>query len=420
MKRTLLTLLIAIITITQINSQTFETIAGTGTAGYSGDGASAINAKLNSPRHLVFDTVGNLYFADEDNHAIRKIDINGLISTIAGNGTLGYSGDGSQATSAQLDNPRGVCIDANGNIFIADSGNNVIRKIDVNGVISTIAGNGSRGFFGDNGLATSAQLNSPRGVQIDNLGNVYIADTGNRRVRKIDTNGIITTIAGNGNDYSSGDGGLAVNAGLVTPYHLGIKDNTIYVADIGGNRIRKINSSGIVSTIINDDKVHIIQNPSAIAFDNNNNLFVTGLAGVIYKIDALEKTTIAFDGGIDYASGIAFDANYNLFYADFSNNQIKKIDNSSLSTNDVFLDDKVTFFPNPTHDNIHINISNLIEVENIDLYDGMGKLIKSVKGNNILFLNNKETIKIPLKSPGIYFIKVKSKQGEITKKIVKL
>jgi sugar lactone lactonase YvrE len=419
MKKLILTLFIYIITITPGNSQSFDLIAGTGTSGYSGDGGDAINSELNFPRHLVFDVAGNLYFADQGNHVIRKIDVNGIISTIAGNGSLGYSGDNLQANSAQLDNPRGVCIDVDGNILIADSGNHVIRKIDVNGIITTIAGNGYSGFSGDNGLATSAQLNSPKGIHTDNLGNIYIPDTSNHRVRKIDTNGIISTIAGNGSNGYSGDGGLATNAGFETPYDVITKDNTIYIADMGDGSIRKINSSGIVSTIINDDGTHIIGIPSAINFDNNDNLFISDLSGKIFKIDTSENTTLVFDNEIGAAGGFGFDINFNLYYSETGANQIRKIDNALLKTNDWSLVNKLKIFPNPTQEYINIDISDFPEFENVYLYDSNGKLIQIKNDENFKIKNNNNSVKIKLNSPGIYFLKVKSKKGVITKKIIK-
>jgi hypothetical protein len=152
-----------------------------------------------------------------DNQRIRKVDTNGIITTVAGNGSLGYSGDGGAATNASLYTPTGVSLDAVGDIFIADRYNQRIRKVDTNGVITTVAGNGSNGDSGDGGAATNASLSGPNGVALDAVGNLYIADYNNNSIRKVDTNGIITTVAGNGCATNTGDGGAAISAGLYCP-----------------------------------------------------------------------------------------------------------------------------------------------------------------------------------------------------------
>ena len=186
---------------------TIDTIAGTGTEGYSGDGGAATAAQLNNPRGVAVDGSGNVYIADLSNNRIRKVDGSGNISTIAGTGTQGYSGDGGAATAARLNWPQQVAVDGTGNVYIADTGNQRIRKVDGAGNISTFAGTGTEGYSGDGGAATAARLNSPQEVALDNAGNVYIADTGNDRIRKVDGSGNISTFAGTGTEGYSGDGG---------------------------------------------------------------------------------------------------------------------------------------------------------------------------------------------------------------------
>ena len=176
-------------------AQSIKTIAGTGIAGYSGDGGAAVAAQLNSPDAVKFDRAGNMYIADEYNHVIRKINTSGVISTFAGTGIGGYTGDGGMATNAQLKRPLDLVFDSAGNLFIAEFGNNIIRKISTSGIVSTIAGTGSSGFSGDGGLAIHAELYDPLGLIFDNFGNLFFSDNGNRRVRKIDASGIITTVA---------------------------------------------------------------------------------------------------------------------------------------------------------------------------------------------------------------------------------
>jgi len=184
------------------------TFAGRGSGG---DGGPAASAKLTGPSGVGTDSAGNVYIGDSNANRVRVVNSAGIISTLAGSGTAGFSGDGGQATAAALSLPIGVAVDAAGNVYIADSNNNRIRKIDKNGIITTFAGNGTAGFSGDGGLASAAELNQPHTVKFDSAGNMYISDTGNGRVRRVGTNGIITTVAGGG---SGGDGGLAAKAGL--------------------------------------------------------------------------------------------------------------------------------------------------------------------------------------------------------------
>ena len=198
------------------------TFAGTGSSGYSGDGGLATIAKINKPEDVFFDASGSLYMADTGNHCIRKVWWSGLswiIGTAAGTGSSGYSGDGGSATSAKLNNPRGVYVDASGNIYIADTDNNVIRRVDAGtGNIATVAGTGSSGYSGDGGPATSAMLNKPEDVYLDVSGDLYIADTQNNVIRRVDAGtGIITTVAGTGSSGDSGDGGPATSAKLDKP-----------------------------------------------------------------------------------------------------------------------------------------------------------------------------------------------------------
>jgi sugar lactone lactonase YvrE len=201
---------------------TITTVAGNGSEGVSGDGGPATSAAVGSPNHFAMDTAGNLFVScsaapgdGSGPSVIRKVTPSGLITTVAGNGTLGYSGDGGPATNAALDRPRGLAIDTAGNLFFADQGNNRIRRIS-NGIITTVAGTGVAGYAGDKGPAISAELNSPTGIALDAIGNLYIADAGNNRVRALLTDGTINTIAGNGTPESSGDQGPATSASLIS------------------------------------------------------------------------------------------------------------------------------------------------------------------------------------------------------------
>jgi len=232
-----------------VHAQIVNTIAGTGATGYSGDGGSALLADLNLPAAIISDAAGNIYFTDWLNHCVRKIDQNGIITTLAGTGTGGFSGDGGPAILAQLNYPYGICLDAAGNIYIGSASR--LRKVDTNGMITTIAGTGSSGFSGDGGPATLAQLNSIANIAVDNLGNIFVADMNNNCVRKIDTSGIISTIAGVGTVGGySGDGGQAVLALMRAPLGVTVdKTGNLFIADSYNHCIRKVDTSGVITTI---------------------------------------------------------------------------------------------------------------------------------------------------------------------------
>ena len=270
------------------------TVAGNGTQGYSGDGGSADSAELNSPEGVAVDASGNLFIGDVTNNRIRKVSTSGIITTVAGNGTLGYSGDGGSATSAALAYPSGVAVDASGNLFIAD--NNRIRKVSTSGVITTVAGNGTRGYSGDGGSADSAELNSPRGVAVDTSGNLFIADQGNNRIRKVSTSGIITTVAGNGRQGYSGDGGSADSAEL-DPISVAVDaSGNLFIADYANFRIRKVSTSGVITTVAGNG--------------------TRGYSGDGGSADSAE---------LNSPEGVAVDASGNLFITDYYNNRIREV-----------------------------------------------------------------------------------------------
>jgi sugar lactone lactonase YvrE len=231
-------------------SGVITTVAGTGTSGYSGDGGPATSAKLYNPWGVAVDGAGNLFIADTLNHCIREVSVSGVITTVAGTGTYGYDGDGGAATSAQLWFPQGVAVDAAGNLFIADTYNNRIREVSASGVITTVAGTGTSGYSGDGGPATSAQLAHPSGVAVDGAGNLFIVDTDNHRIRKVSTLGVITTVAGNGSLGYSGDNGPATSANLYFPSGVAVDGaGNLFIADTYTNRIREVSVSGVITTV---------------------------------------------------------------------------------------------------------------------------------------------------------------------------
>jgi len=240
--------------------------------GYGGDGGPATAAEFNEPEGLTFDILGNLYIADNANNVVRKISTAGIITTVAGNYAIsfpsgGYSGDGGPATAAELKSPTGVTSDRYGNLYIADGGNNVVRKINTLGIISTYAGNHSHGYSGDGGNASAAELYNPSGVAMDTSGNLYIADTYNNVVRKVNSSGIIKTIVANHKVGYSGDGGLAIAAELYSPVGIALdRYFNLYIADVNNQVVREVSDVEVASippSIAGNRQLTVYPNPSS-------------------------------------------------------------------------------------------------------------------------------------------------------------
>ncbi|MCY3604482.1 MAG: leucine-rich repeat domain-containing protein [Gammaproteobacteria bacterium] len=262
------------------------TFAGTGVAGFGGDGGAATESQVNIPTGVAVDAAGYVYVADRRNHRIRRIARDGTIETFAGTGVRGFAGDGGPATDAQLNHPMGVTVDAVGNVYVADSDNHRVRRIGLGGTIETIAGTGSRGYGGDGGPATEAQLNWPFDVAADTNGAVYIADVLNRRIRRIATDGTIETFAGTGTAGYSGDGGAATEAQIDQPAGLAVSAaGYVFIADWGDHRIRRVAPSGIIETFAGtgvggtggDGGLAVeaqLARPSGVAVDASGNVYI--------------------------------------------------------------------------------------------------------------------------------------------------
>jgi hypothetical protein len=289
---------------TGAEAQTIYTYCGTGVAGYAGDGGPATAATMNHPAGLRIHN-GDLYFSEGSNHVVRKVTgATNVISTVAGNGSFGYTGDGGPATAATLKISSGdVIFDNSNNMYFSDADNHVIRKVNASGVISTIAGDGSNGSIGDGGPATAARFYTPFGLALDASGNMYIADHRNHKIRKIDmATGVVTTVVGTGTPASSGDGGPATAAEIEYPLGLAIDaGNNLYISEYNAGVIRKVNlTTGIISTHATG-----MEDLMYIQFDQAGNLFAGNEAttGRVYKITPSGTVTVVAGGAGSLPTG---------------------------------------------------------------------------------------------------------------------
>ena len=346
-------------------SYRFDTFAGTGEDGFGGDGGPATEAILDSPTGVTVDGAGNLYIADLENHRIRKVDAAGTITTVAGTGESGYGGDGGPATEARLDEPSGITVDGAGNLYIADTWNHRIRKVDAAGTITTVAGTGETGFGGDGGPvtgwygfggdggpATEAILPYPYGVTVDEAGNLYIADGVNHRIRKVDAAGTITTVAGTGESGwwaggFGGDGGPATEARLDTPTGVTVDGaGNLYIAGFQNHRIRKVDAAGTITTVAGTGEGGFggdggpatearLTWPCRVTVDGAGNLYIADLGNHrIRKVDAAGTITTVAGTGIGdgwpateaqliWPYGVTVDGGGNLYIADTGYNRIR-------------------------------------------------------------------------------------------------
>lgn len=362
------------------------TITGNGNA-QPGDGGLAINSSMYHIDDVAFDHIGNMYIVNNFDYTIRKINTSNIITTIAGVfSSYGYTGDGGFATNAQLEYPNGVACDASGNIYITSS--NSVRKVDIaTGIITTVAGDSMSGYSGDGGQATAARLNTPQGVNVDAAGNIYISDYNNHVIRKVNTAGIITTIAGNGFNAGAGCGGYSGDGGLATQAKLNYPRGGVafdamgnmYIAEFGNNRIRMVNTAGIISTIAGNG--------------------TGGFGG---------------DGGLATAAeiysptGVAINAAGDMYISDSYNHLIRKVSGIGVTGISQITNNKPQFFvyPNPTSNYISLHIDNTSKSQNdiITIQNTLGQTVKKV------FFNR--DIDVSDLIQGYYIMKVTLQSGE--------
>ncbi len=440
-----LLLLITVFSSFSVNAQYISTFAGNGAgAGYSGDGGQAKDAQLNSCTGVVIDGAGNMYIADKGNNVVRRVNTAGVISTFAGTNVPGYSGDGGNANMATLNMPEFLATDAGGNIYISDVGNNVIRMVSPSGIISTYAGNGTSGYTGDADTAKYANFNAPQGIALDASGNLYIADAGNHAIRMV-ANGtrIVSTVAGNGSAGYSGNGGAATIAMLNNPSDVAIDaSGNLYIADLFNNVIRKVDAAtGTISTIVGNGMegnsgdggqatAATMKYPTSVAIDNGGNMYiadqgnynirVVNTSGLISRVAGTSTNGYSGDGGMATAAKLAAptciypDGWGRVYIADNSNNVIRVISSTPSSVGSL-TSSSINIFPNPS--NGHITITGLPddEIATFTVTDMLGRiaLVQSVAPsgkNKTVYLNNLPT--------GNYLLKVVSSSINFTEKLV--
>ncbi|MFF1377448.1 hypothetical protein [Streptomyces sp. NPDC058308] len=332
---------------------TIITAAGNGQAGFVADGGPAVGTKLHYPYGVAVDGSGNVYIADTHNHRVRRITPEGAITTVAGNGDAGFVSDGGPAVATRLNYPTDVAVDGAGNLYIADRHNHRIRKVTPDGNITTVAGNGNAGFISDGGPAVATPLNYPWSVTVDEAGNLYIGDTNNHRVRKVDTRGTITTVAGTGQAGYVSDGGPAVATKLHYPFGVALDSaGTLYIADRYNHRVRKVTPNNIITTVAGNGNAGYVADggpavatslnyPVGVALDSAGNLYIgdtnnhrvrkVTTNGIVTTVAGTGTAGYVADGGpaagthLYHPHGVAVDRSGSLFIADGYNHRIRRV-----------------------------------------------------------------------------------------------
>jgi len=286
-----------------------STVAGNGTAGFSGDGGPGVSAKLNWPKRVAVAADSSLYIADTSNNRVRRVGLDGNISTVAGGGA---SGDGGLATAAYISRPEGLAVASDGSLYIAENGGNRIRRVGPDGIIATVAGNGTAGFGGDGGAATSANLSAPSSVALAADGSVYIADTNNNRIRRVGVDGIISTVAGDGSPGNWGNGGLATAAAIAYPAGLALGgDGSLYLSS--GNQVWRIGLDGYINAVAGSGLVASTLEPGDSGSGALGNVLEVGDGGA------------ALAGSLSLPSGLTVAADGSLYVAEPGHNRIRRV-----------------------------------------------------------------------------------------------
>jgi len=435
-------LLVAFLFSMQVNAQVIVTVAGTGINGYSGDGGPATNAKMSGPSAIVFDKDGNFYFTEESNPTLRKVSPTGIISRFAGIGTFGYSGDGGPAGSALIGGGGGLAVDKWNNIYLGDGDNHRIRKITTDGVIRTIAGTGVAGYNGDGISALSAQLNFPHGVGVDDTGNVYICDRMNFRLRKVDTFGNISTIAGTGVIGFTADGARADTAAIDESWYV-VVDTTGNIYFMDKARIRKIAATDHkLSTVAGNGVLGGYSGdggPATAAsigtqyftFDSVGNIFLA--EGGVCRIRKVSTdgniSTVTGNGlvGIDpegvglsvarviSPTGIAFSPAGELFFTEKSGMKIRKITQAWDGVNELSgAHDILELYPNPVHGMVNVRINATAKEGSLTIRDVSGMVV----GTMTIPCNVKMQIDVSSLPPGGYTVNAKVGTDDASKQLI--
>lgn len=412
------------------NAQTITTFAGNGTAACTGDGLAATAASLGLPYNTAIDATGNVYIVDHDCHCVRKVNTSGIISTVAGNGTAGFSGDGGQATAAQLKYPGGITIDAGGNLYIADAQNNRVRKVDPSGIITTYAGGGTGTVAsGDGGPATDAVVGTPVTVHMDAANNLYISHS-SRHMRMVNNAGIISKVIGSAVGGSTGDGGPATAASVSFAGGVATDNSSnVYISDNLNHTIRKIDNTGIITTIAGTAGVNgysgdggpatnaQLDNPMNLCYDGIGSLYIVDYknhvirklnmsSGFIYTYAGIGSPGYTGDGGLatlaqlSQPTGVKADAIGNIYITDMHNAVIRKITSPTIAAvSNVAAPSSFTITPNPA--TTELNITASTKIEHLTIANVMGNVVfdKHYYSTNV-------KIHIANLPVGIYSIKV--------------
>ena len=438
-------LLLAVSSTLSFSQNQVTTYAGNGFPGFlNGD---TTTARFNQPFGLTLDAEGNLYIADGGNNRIRKIDADGLVTTFAGSG-FGAFQDG-PANLAWVNSPTDMCFDAEGNMYIADFLNHRIRKVDTDGMVTTVAGSGFDGYA--DGPAEGAFFNYPRGICIDNDGNIYVGDSWNHRIRKIDTAGMVTTYAGGGTSIGVQSPGDYVDANgedarFWTPTEVKIDgDGNLFVVDPFNHRIRKIDTDRNVTTVAGSGDIGpdnggfangaadeaIFDTPTTLFIDGAGNIYVgDGFNNQVRKIDAEGNVSTFAGSGIagfvndadtlaqfDFARGVTIDQSRNIMYvADYNNHAIRKVwlEDEATNVETIYLSENIRIYPNPANDSLHLNFGN----------EQIGKAaisILTVDGKTVLeqiALQQELSLDIGDLASGVYFVQITTENQQVRKQFV--